>query len=123
MYKSIKCWFTRRQICWQDFEKYTYRKQKIRPGCLICFPRICIPGLIYCDREPSWLLNVIEDDCYSFWVYIYGYQLDVRCFTLKSLSLSLTHECALKLTDLWITSLLFDLNYKFINRSFAFSPG
>ena len=34
-----------------------------------------------------------------------------------------SHECALKLTDLWITSLLFDLNYKFINGSFAFSPG
>ena len=30
---------------------------------------------------------------------------------------------ALKLTDLWITSLLFDLNYNFINWSFAFSPG
>ena len=24
---------------------------------------------------------------------------------------------------LWITSLLFDLNYEFINGSFAFSPG
>ena len=32
-------------------------------------------------------------------------------------------ECALKLTDLWITSLLFDLNHKFIDGSFAFSPG
>ena len=30
-----------------------------------------------------------------------------------------SHECALKLTDLWITSLLFDLNYKFINMSFV----
>ena len=55
-----------------------------------------------------------------FWVYIYGYQFDVRFFfTLKSLSLSFP----LKLTDLWITSLLFDLNYKFINGSFAFTPG
>ena len=26
-----------------------------------------------------------------------------------------SHECALKLTELWNTSLLFDLNYKFIN--------
>ena len=45
-----------------------------------------------------------------FWVYINGYQLNARCFTVKSLSLSLkshAHECALKLTDLWITSLLF----------------
>ena len=28
-----------------------------------------------------------------------------------------------KLTDLWITSLLFDFNHKFINKSYAFSPG
>ena len=27
-----------------------------------------------------------------------------------------------ELTDLWNTSLLFNLNYKFINGSFAFSP-
>ena len=34
-----------------------------------------------------------------------------------------SHECALKLTELWKTSLLFDLNYKFelIHRSFAFT--
>ena len=31
--------------------------------------------------------------------------------------------CALKLTELRKTSLLFDLNYKFINGSLAFSPG
>ena len=30
---------------------------------LICFPRNFFPGLIYCDQEPLWLLNVIEDDC------------------------------------------------------------
>ena len=30
---------------------------------LICFPRICFRGLIYCDQEPLWLLNVIEDVC------------------------------------------------------------
>ena len=34
-----------------------------------------------------------------------------------------SREFALKLTDLWITSLLFDLNNKFINGSFEFSPG
>ena len=34
-----------------------------------------------------------------------------------------SHECAPKLTDLRITSLLFDLKYKFINGIFAFSPG
>ena len=28
---------------------------------LICFPRICFPRLIYCDQEPSLLLNVTED--------------------------------------------------------------
>ena len=31
-------------------------------------------------------------------------------------------EYALNLTDLWITSLLFDLNHKFIDGSFAFNP-
>ena len=52
-----------------------------------------------------------------FWLYILvylGYQLDV---SQKS------HERALKLTDFWITGLLFDLNHKFINGSLAFSPG
>ena len=60
-----------------------------------------------------------------FWVYIYGYQLDARFVSLYN-HLAFPqklHECALKLTDLWLTSLLFDLNYKFINGSFAFSPG
>ena len=33
------------------------------------------------------------------------------------------NQCGLKLTDLWITTSLFDLNYKFINGSFAFGPG
>ena len=48
-------------------------------------------------------------------------------FSLKSLTLSLKSHmnvlCALKLTELWNTSLLFDLNYKYINGSLAFSPG
>ena len=30
--------------------------------------------------------------------------------------------CALKLTELWNISLLYDLNYKYINGSLAFSP-
>ena len=50
---------------------------------LICFPRICFPGLIYCDQEPLWLLNVIEDDCYFLGVHI---RLSTRCkikFTLR----------------------------------------
>ena len=45
------------------------KRKKIWPDLVICFPRICFPGLIYCDQEPLWLLNVVEDDCY-FWVYI-----------------------------------------------------
>ena len=43
---------------------------------LICFPRIRFPGLIYCDQEPLWLLNVIEDDCYFLGVQI---RLSTRC--------------------------------------------
>ena len=54
---------------------------------------------------------MIEDNCYCLVVYI---RLSIRCkiffFTLKSLSLSFP----LKLTDLWITSLLFDLNYNLL---------
>ena len=48
-------------------------------------------------------------------------------FSLNSLSLSLKSHmnvlCALKLAELWNTNLLFDLNYKYINESLAFSPG
>ena len=38
---------------------------------LICFPRICFRGLIYCDQEPLWLLNVIEDVCCFLGVHIF----------------------------------------------------
>ena len=37
---------------------------------LICFARICFRGLLYCDQEPLWLLNVIEDVCYFLAVHI-----------------------------------------------------
>ena len=30
---------------------------------------LCFPCLIYCDQQPLWLLNVIEDDA-IFWVYV-----------------------------------------------------
>ena len=79
---------------------------------------------------------MIEDDWYFLGVHM---RLSTRCkilftigvfanyFSLKSLSLSLKSHmnvlCALKLTELWNTSLLFDLNYKYINGSLAFSPG
>ena len=83
---------------------------------LICFPGMCFPRLIYCDQEP---LYVTED--YFLGVHIRLYQLDTLT---KSLYLpQKSHECALKLTDLWNTKLLFDLSYKFINGSFAFSRG
>ena len=53
-------------------------------------------------------------------------RLFANSFSLKSLGLSLKtymNQCGLKLTDLWTTTSLFDLNYKFINGSFVFSPG
>ena len=93
----------------------------------ICFPRICFRGLIYCDQEPLWLLNVIEDVCYFLGVHTCIFGLSTRCKMFHSkITYSFpqkSHGCALKLTDLWITSLLLDLKYKFINGSFAFSPG
>ena len=51
---------------------------------LICFPRICFPGLIFCDQQPLWLLNVIEDDCYFLGVHI---RLSTRCKIKFTLSL------------------------------------
>ena len=65
---------------------------------LICFPRICFLGLIYCDQEPLCLLNVIEDYCYFLcvhirlstrWKILFTLGLFANCFSLKSLSLSL----------------------------------
>ena len=75
---------------------------------LICSPRICFRGLTYSsDQEPLWLLNVIEDVCYFFWCTykainsMWDVSLSYNlAFPSKSL------ECALELTDLWITSLL-----------------
>ena len=65
-----------------------------------------------------------------FGVYIWGYQLDVIFGSLLGclqiiffLENHLADECALKLTELWNTGLLFDLNYEFINGSLAFSSG
>ena len=76
--KSIKGWFTRPQICSQDFVKQTCPTQ-IRPDsfCLICFL-----SLIYCDQEPLWLLNVIEDDCYFLGAHIRLLTRCNICFTL-----------------------------------------
>ena len=75
---------------------------------LICFPRICFRGLIYCGQEPLWLLNVTEDVCYFLGVHTC---ISTRCKMFHSKITypfpQKSHECALKLTDLWITSLLF----------------
>ena len=66
---------------------------------LICFPRICFRGLIYCDQEPLWLLNVIEDVCYFLGVHIF--KLSTRCKMFHSKITypfpQKSHECALKL--------------------------
>ena len=91
---------------------------------LICFPRICFRGLIYCEQEPLWLLNMIEDVCYFLGARV---RLSTRCKLFHSKINEpfpqIHMNVPLKLTDLWITSLLFDLNYKFINRISSFSPG
>ena len=78
--QSIKGWFTHPQICWQEYVKWTYRTQK-KFG-LICFPRICFRGLIYCDQEPLWLLN--DRTCLLF----FGCQLvySVRMYNLSGTS-------------------------------------
>ena len=116
--KSIKGWFTRSQISWQDFVKSTCRTSKIRPD-LFSKNLFSRPNLL-------WSRAIMSLKCYRRWLQFFGghIRLSTRCkiwftlglfanyFPLKSLSLSLkSHECALKLTDLWHTSLLFDLNY------------
>ena len=68
---------------------------------------------------------VIEYDCYFLSVQI---RMSTRCKWMFHSKITKpfpqkSHECALKLTDLWITSILFHLNDKFINGSFAVSPG
>ena len=88
--KSIKGWFTRPRLIGKIlYSKLVERKK---------FGLICFPGLIYCDQEPLWLLNVIEDDCYFLGVHIrlstrckiwFTLGLFANCFSLKSVSLSL----------------------------------
>ena len=48
-----------------------------------------------------------------------------QCQLVTSLESHMNVLCALELTELWKISLLFDLNYKYINGSlaFSFSPG
>ena len=93
------------------------------------FGLICFPGLICCDQEPLWFLNVIEDDSYFL-----GVRLSTRCKIKFTLSLDCLQIIFSKLAfpskvtwicskvNWFIASLLFDLNYKFeLIRSFAFS--
>ena len=91
---------------------------------LIWFPRNCFRGLIFCDQEPLGLLNMMEDVCYFLGARV---RLSTRCKLFHSKITEpfpqIHMNVPFKLTDLWITSLLFDLNYKFINRISSFSPG
>ena len=71
--KSMKGWFTR-LVRFCKALKLVERTK---------FGLICFAGLIYCDQELLWLLNVIEDDCYFFGAHI---RLSTRCkikFTLR----------------------------------------
>ena len=79
-----------------NFVKFkTCRTPKIRPDF---FSKNLFSRLIYCDQEPLWLLNVIEDDCYFLGVHIrlstgckiwFTLGLFANCFSLKSRSLSI----------------------------------
>ena len=65
----------------------------------------------------------------TFWVHIQGYQLAVRFGSLLDWLqiIFLYNHLAFPSKVTWmcskVISLLFDLNYTFINGSFAFSPG
>ena len=67
-------WFIHPQFSWQEFVKYHLIERK-KFG-VICFPRMCFPGLIYWDQEPLWLMNVIKDDSYFLGVNV---RLSTRC--------------------------------------------
>ena len=62
--------------------------------------KICFPSLIYCDQRCMVAIFWLTCDLFHSWIGLFA-----------------------KLYFLWITSLLFDLNNKFINESFTFSPG
>ena len=80
---------------------------------LICFPRICFRGLICCDQEPLWLLNVMEDVCYFLGVHTCIFRLSTRCKMFHSKITyrfpQKSHECALKLTDFLLWGARFNL--------------
>ena len=94
------------------------------PGYFL-WEKFGFPNLIYCDQRCMVAIFCgvhIRLSTRRAICFILG--LFAIIFSLQSLSLShKSYECALKSNDLWITSLLFDLNNKFINGSFTFSPG
>ena len=59
---------------------------------LICFPRICLRGLTYCDQEPLWLLNVIVDVCCFLAVHI---RLSLRCKSVFDVSVQFEEDVQL----------------------------
>ena len=65
------------------------------------------------------LLIVIEDDCYFLGVHI---RLLTRCKICLTLGL-FSNFLSLKSLSLSLKCSMLDLNNKFINGSFAFSPG
>ena len=68
--KSMKGWFT----CTPP--DLLARICKVNLSNAKEFGLICFRGLIYCDQEPLWLLNVIEDGCCLLGVHI---RLSTRC--------------------------------------------
>ena len=120
---SVRGLYDKKYCFTSDVMYKKYKRLVCTPSDLLA--RICFRGLIYCDQEPLWLLNVIEDVCYFLGVHIFRLSTRFKMFHSKITYPfpQKSHECALKLTDLWITSLLFNLKYKFINGSFAFSRG
>ena len=83
--------------------------------------------------KPNLLCSKVHD-CHFWGVQVRLSTRSKICFTfglfanyffskITQLLSQMSYGSALKLTGLWITSLLFDLNNEFINRSLAFSPG
>ena len=73
----IKKYINKRMVCTHpDLLARICKLVERKKFGLICFPRICFARLIYCDQEPSLLLNVTED--YFLGVHIRLYQLDMQ---------------------------------------------
>ena len=86
-------------------------------GCIWGMPSLSP----WCDRRWLPVFGCTYEAINSMWDLVHSWAV-CKLFFVKSLIYSLSQKSHTNV-ELWNTSLLFDLNYKFINGSLAFSPG